>query len=54
MCKAMEDRINATLKESRIESAQEMLRDGVPLEKIAKYSKLSVGEVKKLRDGRMV
>ena len=53
MCKAMKDRINAALRESRIETAKEMLSDGVPLEKIVKYSKLSVDEVKKIRDGRM-
>ena len=54
MCKAMEDRINATLKERSIETAKKMLSDGVlSLEKISEYSDLSVDEVKKIRDGRM-
>ena len=54
MCKIMEDIRNEGAKERSIETAQEMLRDGtLPLEKIAKFSKLSVDEVKKLRDGRM-
>lgn len=58
MCKIMEDvrneGINIGRNEGKVETAKEMLRDGVPLEKIAKYSKLSVDEVKKLRDGKLI
>ena len=61
MCKILEDVRNEGInigrnegaKESLIETVKEMLSDGVPLEKIVKYSKLSVDEVKKIRDGRM-
>jgi len=52
MCKIMEDMRSEAAKERSIETAKEMLNDGVlPIEKIAKYSKLSVEEVKKLGRG---
>ena len=44
MCRAMEK----MRKDERIECALEMLADGMPYEKVAKYSKLSIEEVKEL------
>lgn len=44
MCRAMEE----MRKDERIECALEMLADGMPYEKVAKYSKLSIEEVKEL------
>ena len=44
MCRAMEE----MRKDERIECALEMLADGMPYEKVAKYSKLTVEEVKAL------
>ena len=44
MCRAMEE----MRKDERIECALEMLADGIPYEKVAKYSKLSIEEVKEL------
>lgn len=54
MCRIMEDVRNEGAQGRSIETAKEMLNDGtLPIEKIAKFSKLSVDEVKKLRDNRM-
>ncbi len=53
MCKAMEDRINASFNEGIKEMASRMLEDGkYPLEEVARLSRLSLEEVKKIRDGR--
>ncbi len=49
MCKVMEDMRNETIERERIEIAMDMIREGeLPLEKIAKYSKLSLETVKEL------
>lgn len=48
MCRAMEEMRNETVRERNIECALEMLADGMPYEKVAKYSKLSIEEVKEL------
>lgn len=48
MCKAMEEMRNETVRERNIECALEMLADGMPYEKVAKYSKLTLEEVKAL------
>jgi predicted transposase YdaD len=37
-------------EENRMETAIEMLKDGEPLEKIEKYSKLSREQIEKLRE----
>lgn len=44
MCRAMEE----MRKDERIECALEMLADGMPYEKVAKYSKLTLEKVKAL------
>lgn len=54
MCRAIEDMLNRTVKETRMESnratARRMLLDGsLSLEKIAEFSGLSIEEVKKLQ-----
>jgi len=50
MSKIIEDMVKEELAEERMEIATRMLEDGVlPLEKIAKYLKLSPDEVKKLQ-----
>ena len=48
MCRAMEEMRNETVRERNIECALEMLEDGMPYEKVAKYSKLTLEEVKAL------
>lgn len=48
MCRAMEEMRNETVRERNIECALEMLADGMPYEKVAKYSKLTLEEVKAL------
>ena len=48
MCRAMEEMRNETVRERNIECALEMLADGMPYEKVAKYSKLILEEVKAL------
>ncbi len=51
MCKAMEDMRNQTLKEGMINVAKKMLEDKeLSLEKIAKYSGLSLNELKELQE----
>lgn len=47
-CRAMEEMRNETVRERNIECALEMLADGMPYEKVAKYSKLTLEEVKAL------
>lgn len=39
---------NETVRERNIECALEMLADGMPYEKVAKYSKLTLEKVKAL------
>ena len=48
MCRAMEEMRNETVRERNIECALEMLADGMPYKKVAKYSKLTLEEVKAL------
>ena len=48
MCRAMEEMRNETVRERNIECALEMLADGMPYEKVAKYSKLTPEEVNAL------
>ena len=43
-----EDGVMKGKQEGKIESALEMLKDGVALEKVAKYSKLSSSMIEKL------
>lgn len=45
MCKMMED----MRKEVAVENARSMLNDNIPLEKVSKYSGLSLDEVEKLK-----
>lgn len=47
MCRAMEEMRNETVRERNIECALEMLADGMPYEKVAKYSKLTLEEKSK-------
>lgn len=48
MCRAMEEMRNETVRERNIECVLEMLADGMPYEKVAKYSKLTLEKVKAL------
>lgn len=48
MCRAMEEMRNETVRERNIKCALEMLADGMPYEKVAKYSKLTLEKVKAL------
>ena len=48
VCRAMEEMRNGTVRERNIECALEMLADGMPYEKVAKYSKLPLEKVKAL------
>ena len=48
MCRAMEKMRNETVRERNIECALEMLADGMPYVKVAKYSKLTPEEVNAL------
>lgn len=48
VCRAMEEMRNETVRERNIECALEMLADEMPYEKVAKYSKLTLEEVKAL------
>ena len=47
MCRAMEEMRNETVRERNIECALEMLAEGMPNEKVAKYSKLTLEEKSK-------
>ena len=44
MCKAVEDYV----EKKQIESAKEMIADNLPIEKIARYSGLSLDKVREL------
>ena len=48
MCRAMEEMRDATAREAKLEIARTMLEDNVPYEAIARYTKLSVDEIKAL------
>ena len=48
MCKVMEDMRNEAVEKDRIRNAIEMLKDGLSIEKVAKYSQLSIEQVKEL------
>ena len=50
MCKVMEDMLNKSVHERNIEIAVSMLGDGMASELVAKYTGLTVDEVKKLAD----
>ncbi len=51
MCKVMEDRIKENVEIAQIEMALEMLADGtIPIEKIARFSHLSIETVQQLAD----
>ena len=51
MCKVMEERIKENVDLAHIEMALEMLADGtIPIEKIARFSHLSLEEVQQLAD----
>ena len=50
MCRAFEEVREETKREQAIESAKTMLADGLPYERIARYTKLSIEEVKALDD----
>ena len=50
MCRAFEEVREETKREQAIESAKTMLADGLPYEQIARYTKLSIEEVKVLDD----
>lgn len=56
MCKAMEEMRNEAREEAREETREEnalrMLADGLPLEKVAEYSGLSIERVRELDDSR--
>lgn len=49
MCKMMEEMRKDAAKEKAIETALKMLKDNIVIEKIAKYSGLSLDEVKKIK-----
>ena len=48
MCKVMEDMRNEAVEKDRIRNAIEMLKDGLSIEKVAKYSQLAIEQVKEL------
>ena len=50
MYRAFEEVREETKREQAIESAKTMLADGLPYEQIARYTKLSIEEVKALDD----
>ena len=54
MCKMMEDMrkeaVAEAAKEKAIETASNMFKDNLPLEKVAEYSGLSLDEVKKIKE----
>ena len=53
MCKMMEEMIKdaavEAAKKTATENAINMLKDNIPLEKVAQYSGLSLDEVKKIK-----
>ncbi len=48
MCKVMEDMRNEAVEKDRIQNVIEMLKDGLSIEKVAKYSQLAIERVKEL------
>ena len=50
MCSAMEKMRDETEHETSIKHALTMLADGVPYEKVAKYTDLSIEEVRALAE----
>lgn len=52
MCKELEDWLTEEktngIEEGKLDTALEMLRDGLSLDKIAQYTKLSVSAIEKL------
>ncbi len=52
MCKVMEDMRKESAREAvekdRIQNAMEMLKDGLSIEKVAQYTKLSIERVKEI------
>ena len=50
MCRAMEKMRNETEHETSVKHALAMLADGVPCEKVAKYTDLSIEEVRALAE----
>lgn len=49
MCKMMEDMRNEAEKVKALKIALEMLKDNVPVEKVAQYSGLSLDDIAKIR-----
>lgn len=49
MCRMMEDMRNEAANEKAIENAKSMLKDNLPLEKVAKYSGLSTEEIEAIK-----
>lgn len=49
MCKMMEDMRNETAYEAKKRIALEMLKDNVPVEKVAQYSGLSLDDIAEIR-----
>lgn len=43
-----EEKFNAGMEKGKIETAKEMLIENEPIEKIARYTKLTIEEIKKL------
>ena len=50
MCKALEDMRNEARDEVRVENAQKMLNDGMPIEKVVEYTGLTLEKVRELAD----
>ena len=50
MCKMMEDMRKEAAKNNATETALNMLKDNLSLEKVAQYSGLSLDEVKKIKE----
>ena len=48
MCKVMEDMRKEVVENDRIQNAIRMLKDGVPIEKVALYQQLPIEKVKEL------
>lgn len=54
MCKAMEDMRSEAVFSDRVQRALDMLRDGMNYELVAKYSGLSLQQVKELDEKNSV
>ena len=48
MCKVMEDMRKEAVEKDRIQNDIEMLKDGVSIEKVARYTRLAIERVKEL------